>query len=144
MKSKLNVLAVAALMTMFLSACAAIDAHHRALFGNQPILSTPVAKNDSDPISGSWDVTFYVNENPTPAAFTLKLKGMKVAGTAYSDLTGEGTIRDGKWEDGKLSFAVDFKGHKSLVVDGILKDGMLAGECHHPEGPTYKWEAKKK
>jgi len=39
---------------------------------------------------------------------------------------------------------VDFKSHKSLVVQGILKDGKLAAEAHHPEAPTYKWEANKK
>jgi hypothetical protein len=46
--------------------------------------------------------------------------------------------------DGKLSFALDFKKHESLVVQGIFKDGKLAGECHHPQGPTYKWEAIRK
>jgi len=63
---------------------------------------------------------------------------------SYSDHTGEGTIRDGKWLDGKLSFAADFKNHQSIVAQAFLKHGKLAGEAHHPEGPTYKWEANKK
>jgi hypothetical protein len=99
---------------------------------------------DADPLSGEWNATFYVNDTTMPATFKLKLEGTKVTGTAYSDHTGEATIRDGKWLDGKLSFAADLKNHQSIVVQGILKDGKLAGEVHHPEGPTYKWEANKK
>ena len=85
-----------------------------------------------------------MGDTTTPAAFKFKLEGTKVTGTAYSDHTGEGTIRDGKWLDGKLSFAADFTNHQSIAVQGILKDGKLAGEVHHPEGPTYKWEASRK
>ena len=144
MKSKIfSVAIVGVLMATLLSGCSTIAAHHRALFNNQPTRQTSIAQ-DEDPISGEWKVAFYVNDTTMPAVFTFKLEGTKVTGTAYSDHTGEGTIRDGKWSDGKLSFAVDFKKHESLVVQGILKDGRLAGECHHPEGPMYKWEASRK
>jgi len=144
MNSKiLSVAIVGVLLVTLLSGCSAIAAHHRTLFSNQPTRQTSTAQG-ADPITGEWNVTFYVNDTAMPAVFTFKLDGTKVTGTAYSDHTGEGTIRDGKWSDGKLSFAVDFKKHESLVVQGILKDGRLAGECHHPEGPTYKWEASRK
>jgi hypothetical protein len=144
MKSKIfSVAIVGFLMVASLSGCSAIVAHHRALFNNQPTQQTSVAQG-ADPITGEWNVTFYVGDTTMPATFKLKLEGTKVTGTAYSDHTGEGTIRDGKWLDGKLSFAADFEKHQSIVVQGILKDGRLAGECHHPEGPTYKWEASRK
>jgi hypothetical protein len=144
MNSKIfSVAIVGVLMVTLLAGCSAIAAHHRALFSNQPTRQTSVAQG-ADPITGEWDVTFYVNDTTTPATFKFKLEGTKVTGTAYSDHTGEGTIRDGKWLDGKLSFAADFKKHQSIVVQGILKDGKLAGEVHHPEGPTYKWEASRK
>jgi hypothetical protein len=64
-------------------------------------------------------------------------------GAAYSDHTGPGTIRDGKWDDGKLSFTLDFNKHESIVVSGVLKEGKLAGEFS-TEGFTDKWEATKK
>jgi hypothetical protein len=135
-----SVAIVGVLLVAALSGCSAIVAHHRALFSNQP---TSVAQ-DADPITGEWSVTFYVDDTTVPATFKFKLEGTKVTGTAYSDRTGEGTIRDGKWLDSKLSFAADFKKHQSVVVQGILKDGKLGGEVHHPEGPTYKWEASRK
>ena len=144
MKSKIfSVAIVGVLMATLLSGCSAIAAHHRALFSDQPTGQTSVAQG-ADPITGEWNVTFYVNDTTMPATFTFKLEGTTVTGTAYSDHTGEGTIRDGKWSDGKLSFALDFKKHEPLVVQGILKNGRLAGESHHPGGPTYKWEASKK
>jgi len=121
-----------------------INAEHR-----RPLLSNIQAQpastaQDPDPLSGEWNVTFYVNDTTTSATFKFKLEGTRVTGTAYSDHTGEGTIRDGRWLDGKLSFAADFKNHQSIVAHAILKDGKLAGEVQHPEGPPFKWEAKKK
>jgi uncharacterized protein YceK len=144
MKLKIFLVAiVGVLMATLLSGCSAIAAHHRALFSNQSTRQTSAAQ-DADPITGEWNVTFYVNDSTMPATFKFKLEGTTVTGTISADHTGEGTIRDGKWLDGKLSFALDFKKHESLVVQGILKDGRLAGECHHPQGPTYKWEAIRK
>ena len=121
------------------SGCAAINAHHRS-FVNEHLHSSSAA---DDPLTGEWTVTFYVHESKTPATFTFKLEGTKVTGTANSDHTGPGTIRDGKWVDGKLSFTVDFKKHESIAVNGALKDGKLMGEFS-TEGFTDKWEAMKK
>ena len=137
------VLAGTALLTVFVSACAAVAEHHSALFGKQPAQKTSAPANDADPISGEWNVSFFVHNSPTPATFTFKLEGSKVTGTAYSEHTGAGTIRDGKWADGKLSFTLDFEKHESIEVTGTLKDGKLEGEFH-TEGFTDKWEAKKK
>lgn len=121
-----------------------INAEHR-----QPLLSNSqvqaaAASQEPDPLSGEWNVTFYMEGTTLPATFKFKLEGTKITGTAYSEHTGEGTIRDGKWLDGKLTFAADFKNHMSVEANAILKDGKLAGEVHHPEGPTIKWEANKK
>ena len=121
--------------------CSAVRAHHHALFG-EPSHHAAVAQ-DSDPISGDWNVTFFVHESKTPANFSFKLDGTNVTGTAFSDHTGAGTIRDGKYADGKLSFTLDFKKHESIVVNGTLKDGKLSGEFN-TEGFTDKWEAVKK
>jgi hypothetical protein len=99
--------------------------------------------SQSDPISGAWDVSFFVNGKAHPSTFDLKLDGTKVTGTAVSDHTGPGTVRDGLWSDGKLSFALDFKKHESIAIKGALKDGKLAGEFT-TEGFTAKWEAQRK
>jgi len=131
-----------AVATLFLSACSAMARHHDALVSHE---STRGASScsDTDPISGEWNVSFFVHEQKTPATFTLKLEGSKVSGTAYSDHTGAGTVRDGKWEDGKLSFTLDFKKHESIAITGALKDGKLAGQFT-TEGFTEKWEATRK
>ncbi len=126
-------------LAVLVSVCV-INAEHR-----RPLPSNNQAQpaRDADPLSGEWNVTFYVGDTATPATFKFKLEGTKVTGAVYSDHTGEGTIRDGKWLDGKLSFAADFKNHRPIVIQGTLKDGKLAGEAHHPEGPTFKWGAVK-
>lgn len=125
------------------SAYSAIAKHHERLADHQPAQQSTAPANQTDPISGAWDVSFFVRGNPSPATFEFKLEGTKVTGTANSDHTGPGTIRDGSWTDGKLSFTLDFKKHESIAVKGALKDGKLVGEFT-TEGFTSNWEAVKK
>ena len=142
MRSKtISILTALTLMTILLSACSAIAKHHEELFSQEP---PRVATNDNnDPISGEWEVAFFVHDKKTPATFSLKLEGGKLTGTAYSDHTGAGTIRDGKWADGKLSFTLDFTKHESIAITGALKEGKLVGQFT-TEGFTEKWEAVRK
>ena len=100
-------------------------------------------KTDADPISGDWDVSFYVQGNTYPATFKLKLDGNKVTGTAYSEHTGAGTLRDGSWAENKFSFVLDFAKHESIAITGHPEGDKLVGEFT-TEGFTAKWEAKKK
>jgi hypothetical protein len=102
-----------------------------------------VLSHDVDPISGDWDVSFYVHSTTTPAIFKLKLEGDKVTGTAESAHTGPGVLTKGLWTDNKLSFTLEFKNHESIDVNGTLKDGKLSGEFS-TEGFVAKWEAKRK
>jgi len=129
------------LATILFTACSAIARHHHALVaGDQQGRSAPAP---DDPITGEWNVSFFVHDEKTPASYTLKLEGTKITGTVYSDHTGPGTIREGKWENGKLSFTLDFQKHQSIAVTGALKDGKLLGEFS-TEGFTDKWEAVRK
>ena len=138
-----SVLAAMIFTTILLTACTAIAKHHAAFIGNERTTSALIANNEADPISGEWTVSFFVGDTTTPATFNLKLAGAKVTGTVYSEHTGPGTVREGKWADGKLVLMLDFKNHESIAVDGVMKDGKLTGEFH-TEGFTDKWEAKKK
>jgi uncharacterized protein (DUF2147 family) len=140
MKSKIfSGLLVIAFSGIFLSGCTAVARHHKA-FAHHLVSQ----KTAADPISGEWNVSFFVKGHPaTPASFNLKLDGEKVTGTAYSEHTGEGTVRDGKYTDGKLSFTLDFKKHESIAITGDVMDGKLSGEFT-TEGFTSKWEAAKK
>ena len=138
---KLIRLSTLALLTLFVAsllACAAMAGHHKT-FAREVSSQTEPA----DPISGEWDVSFFVHGQTTPGTFTLKLDGKKVTGTAYSDHTGAGTVRDGTWENGKLGFTLDFKKHESIVISGALQDKKLVGEFR-TEGFVSNWEAKKK
>src|SRR6266550_5336698 len=100
-------------------------------------------KTDTDPISGEWDVSFYVQGNTYPATFKMKLDGNKVTGTAYSEHTGAGTLRDGSWAENKFSFTLDFAKHESIAITGHPEGDKLVGEFT-TEGFTAKWDAKKK
>jgi hypothetical protein len=96
-----------------------------------------------DLITGDWDASFKVGEHTSPASFKLKLDVDKVTGTAESAHTGPGTVRDGSWIDGKLSFTLDFKTHESIAITGKLQETKLVGEFT-TEGFTSTWEATKK
>lgn len=142
MRSKtISILTALSLATIFLSACSAIAKHHNELFSKEA--AGPTTSDNTDPISGEWDVSFFVHDQKTPATFTLRLEGTKITGTAFSDHTGAGTVRDGKWVDGRLSFTLDFKKHESIAITGALKEGKLVGQFT-TEGFTEKWEATKK
>ena len=144
MRSKtISLLIVLALATIFLSACSAMARHHNALIGHDPANRSTTIADNTDPISGEWNVTFFVHDSKTPATFMLKREGTAITGTVYSDHTGAGTIRDGKWTDGKLSFTLDFKKHESIAITGTLKEGKLVGQFT-TEGFTEKWEAVRK
>jgi len=109
-----------------------------------PGLATPTpARVDADPISGEWNGSFQVEGYSADFTFKFKLDGKKVIGTGESAHTGPGTLSNGSWADGKLSFTMDFAAHESIAVTGSLNDGKLAGEFH-TEGMTGKWEAKRK
>jgi uncharacterized protein (DUF2147 family) len=140
MKSKIvSGLLVVVFTGIFLSGCTAMARHHKA-FAHDLVSQ----KTAADPISGAWNVSFIVKGHPvTPATFNLKLDGEKVTGTAYSDHTGEGAVRDGKYSDGKLSFTLEFKKHESIAITGNVTDGKLSGEFT-TEGFTSTWEGVKK
>ncbi len=106
-------------------------------------LAQQSASGQTDPISGAWDASFFVNGTAHPSKFELKLEGTKITGTAFSDHTGPGTARDGVWSDGKLSLTFDFKKHESIIIKGELKEGKLVGEFT-TEGFTSTWEAIRK
>jgi hypothetical protein len=140
MKIKFPVLLFVTLLTVFLAGYSTRAGHHQSYALHPQQTASP---SQSDPISGAWDVSFFVNGKAHPSTFDLKLEGAKVTGTAFSDHTGPGTVRDGTWSDSKLSFTLDFKKHESIAVNGILKDGKLAGEFT-TEGFTSNWEARRK
>jgi len=130
-------LALSALAVSIPSGCSAAATLHNEIMRHE------VLSQDADPLSGEWNVSFYVQGSTTPATFKLKLDGDKVTGTADSAHTGPGTISKGSWTDNKLNFTLDFKSHESIAVTGILKDGKLVGEFR-TEGFVAKWEATKK
>jgi hypothetical protein len=136
-------LLVLTLVVLVASVCSAIARHHGGAGHHQLPQQPSTQGNQTDPISGAWNVSFFVRGNASPATFDFKLDGTKVTGTGNSDHTGPGTIRDGSWVDGKLSFTLDFKKHESIRVKGTLKDGKLVGEFS-TEGFTSNWEAVKK
>jgi len=131
-------LALLAVSLVSVWSCSAIARHHDHLV--HQVLSAPVS---DDPISGEWNVVFLLEGHHTPATFNLTLDGTKVTGTANSEHTGPGTIRDGRWEKNILSFTLDFKKHESIAITGLLENGKLSGEFQ-TEGFVAKWEATRK
>ena len=140
-----SMLALLALSIASLGACSAVAGHHNTVARHHKALVQEFSSEtqSEDPISGEWNVSFFVNGQTTPATFTFKLDGKKVTGSAFSDHTGAGTVRDGLWENGKLSFALDFKKHESIAISGAIKDAKLVGQFT-TEGFTANWEAVKK
>ncbi|HEV7698596.1 MAG TPA: hypothetical protein VGO43_00055 [Pyrinomonadaceae bacterium] len=100
----------------------------------------PVLSLSSDPVTGSWDATFHVVGFTITGGMSLKVEGEVVTGTVQTEHTGPGTISNGMWKDGKLSFTGNFEKHESIVFTGTVKDGKLDGEFK-TEGNTGQWSA---
>ena len=97
-----------------------------------------------DPLSGTWDVTFHIQNMTTPATFSFTVDGNTLTGTANSDHTGPGKIREGgSFRDNALTFTLDFRAHESIDVTGTLENGRLAGEFR-TEGMVGHWDAKRR
>jgi hypothetical protein len=109
---------------------------------NAAMSSETSIKTSADNISGDWNVSFEVEGMTVTGTFNLTLDGESVTGKAYTDHTGPGTLSRGRYEDGKLSFTLDFSAHESILVTGLFKDGKLIGEFA-TEGMRGKWEATK-
>jgi|HubBroStandDraft_6_1064221.scaffolds.fasta_scaffold53936_2 hypothetical protein len=131
-------LTIVGVMAAALSAKATANVDDR----NAAMSSETAIKASADNISGDWYVSFEVEGMTVPGTFNLKLDGDSVTGKAYTDHTGPGTLSRGHYEDGKLSFTLDFSAHESILVTGSLKDGKLIGEFA-TEGRRGKWEATK-
>jgi hypothetical protein len=97
-----------------------------------------------EPLSGTWDVTFHIRDMTTPATFSFTVAGETLTGTAYSDHTGPGKIREGgAFRANALTFTLDFRAHESIDVTGTLENGKLSGEFR-TEGMVGHWDATKR
>ncbi|MEY2605791.1 MAG: hypothetical protein QOH31_3607 [Verrucomicrobiota bacterium] len=95
----------------------------------------------ANPISGDWNATFEVEGIKVPFRFKLRLEGDKVTGTAESEHTGAGTLKDGSYSDEKLAFTMVFPKHESIAVSGKLEGSKLRGEFA-TEGRKGTWYAE--
>jgi hypothetical protein len=104
--------------------------------------SLALAGHTTDSVAGDWHITFKMGEHTGEGTMTLKLDSDKVTGTVETAHTGKGTLNNGKYRDGKLSFTADFEKHESINFTGELKDGKIQGEFA-TEGMTGTWAATK-
>jgi len=95
-----------------------------------------------EPVSGEWNVSLKVPGGQAEGTMKLKLKGTTVTGTVESAHTGPGTIKNGLWKDGKLTFTAEFAKHESIAFTGKPSDGKLEGEFQ-TEGNTGQWTASR-
>jgi len=96
----------------------------------------------TDAVSGDWKITFKMGDHTGEGTMTLKLDGDKVTGTVETAHTGPGTLSNGAYKDGKLSFTANFAKHESINFTGEVKDGKLTGEFA-TEGMTGSWAGTK-
>lgn len=93
-------------------------------------------------LSGDWEAVADANGQPFPFFLTLKVEGEKVSGGSSSQL-GEGTIKDGTWKDGKLSFQIEGT-NGSIAMSATVVDGKLSGEFDYAGQLQGKWVAVRK
>jgi hypothetical protein len=98
--------------------------------------------------SGKFDITNSEGESKADSAFmNLKLEGKTVTGTAGPNESKQWTIKDGKLEEGKLTFKVDMEGggwiEFALLYDGEAIRGDAAGTGNGGETMSAKVELKR-
>jgi hypothetical protein len=98
--------------------------------------------------SGKFDITNSDREAKADSAFmNLKLEGKTITGTAGPNESKQWTIKDGKLEEGKLTFKVDMEDGGSiefvLVYDGDAIRGDAAGTGNGGEKMSAKVDLKR-
>jgi hypothetical protein len=98
--------------------------------------------------SGKFDITNSNGETKADSAYMdLKLDGTKVTGTAGPDESKQWAIKNGKLEEGKLTFQVDTEDGGSiafdLVFDGDAIRGSAAGTGNGGEKMSAKLDLKR-
>jgi len=101
---------------------------------------TPAASNFNP--NGDWEAVADANGQPFPFLLTLKVDGEKVSGGSSSQL-GEGTIKEGTWKDGKLTFQIEGT-NGTIAMSATVIDGKLAGEFDYAGQLQGKWVAVRK
>ncbi|HYL97589.1 MAG TPA: hypothetical protein VEZ90_01445 [Blastocatellia bacterium] len=107
------------------------------------IAQTPAQPAETGDISGDWSGSFDMQGSPMPVTLNLRVDGERVTGTFESDPTGQGTLRNGRWVLGVLSFNIDFPNHDPIAIVGRLSGGKLFGEFDIA-GFDGTWQAKRK
>ena len=104
--------------------------------------ATPVTPASNFNPSGDWEAVADANGQPFPFLLTLKVDGEKVTGGSSSQL-GEGTIKEGSWKDGKLSFEIEGT-NGTISMSATVVEGKLAGEFDYAGQLQGKWVAVRK
>jgi len=104
--------------------------------------SFTLAAANADSVSGDWNFTFKMGEHNGEGKMTLKADGDKITGTIETEHTGQGTLSNGTYKDGKFNFIAVFAKHESIKFTGELKDGKIVGEFF-TEGTSGTWAASK-
>jgi len=139
----MKILAIVFSLTLFAAFTGTCDRSTPPKVASPNIYIKDAPANPGDPISGEWSGNFKVMTFTEPCTLVLKLDGAKVTGAITSDHTGPGTVTNGNWVDGKLTFTAEFAKHESIALTGALKDGKLGGEFT-TEGHTGNWEVTRK
>lgn len=92
--------------------------------------------------SGDWEAVADANGQPFPFFLTLKVEGEKVTGGSSSQL-GEGTIKEGSWKDGKLTFQIEGT-NGTIAMSATVVEGKLSGEFDYAGQLSGKWVAVRK
>ena len=103
--------------------------------------ATATAAATADP-SGDWEAVADANGQPFPFFLALKIEGEKVTGSSSSQL-GEGTIKEGTWKDGKLSFQIEGT-NGTIAMSATVIEGKLSGEFDYSGQLQGKWVAVRK
>ena len=106
-----------------------------------PTVSTPTVVAPVN-LNGDWEAVADANGQPFPFLLTLKIDGERVTGGSSSQL-GEGTIKEGSWKDGKLSFQIEGT-NGTISMSATVVEGKLAGEFDYAGQLQGRWVAVKK
>jgi len=119
----------------------AIELKKLAAAAAAPTVSTPAIVAPVN-LNGDWEAVADANGQPFPFLLTLKIDGEKVTGGSSSQL-GEGTIKEGSWKDGKLTFQIEGT-NGTIAMTAIVIDGKLSGDFDYAGQLSGKWVAVKK
>jgi len=111
--------------------------------GISTVSSATDSQQELPSITGHWDLTVQINDQPFPSWLEVKLSGSKtLVGQFVAEVGSARPVSEILFEDGKVTFNIPtqwYPGDKPMYFEGMLENDKLSGTITNSMGKKYSF-----